>query len=362
MKHKAKRVLVAMSGGVDSSVAAFLLKKKGYEVVGVTMCFGLKDSSRKRPNCCSISSIEDARRVAEQLGIRHYALSFGRILEEQVIREFVKEYLSGRTPNPCIRCNQFLKFDRLLAKAKELSCDYLATGHYAKIACGHNGKILLQRATDRKKDQSYFLFRLPRAAGKFILFPLGGYTKDRVRAIARQQKLRVADKPGSQDVCFIPDGDYKEFLKQRCGKKIMQPGPIKNTEGSVLGKHNGVMFYTIGQRQGLGIAHAHPLYVKQILPETNTIIVGGKQEIYARTFEAGALYMLHASSLLKKLEVNVKIRYNHPQARARITALGGGRIRVEFSRPQWAITPGQSAVFYKNNIVVGGATIEKVVE
>lgn len=355
-----KRVLVAMSGGVDSSVAAFLLKKQGYDAVGVTMCFGLADSTRKRPNCCSVSSIEDARRVAEQLGIRHYTLSFGRILEEKVIREFVREYLGGRTPNPCIRCNQFLKFDRLLAKARELECDYLATGHYAKIACGRRGEVFLRRAKDTSKDQSYFLFRLPRQAAKSVLFPLGNYTKDEVRSIARAHNLRTADKPGSQDICFIPDGDYKEFLRQRCGTKIMQPGPIKDTQGKVLGEHKGVMFYTIGQRQGLGIAHKHPLYVKQILPKTNTIIAAEKHGIYAKTFEARALYWLAGGSLPKKLEARVKIRYNHPEARAVIVPVPGAKVRVAFHSLQWAITPGQSAVFYRRGVVLGGATIETV--
>ena len=348
-----------MSGGVDSSVAALLLKQKGFDVIGVTMCFGLPDSSRRRPNCCSISSIEDARRVAGQLGIPHYSLPFGKHLEEKVIKEFLEEYLSGRTPNPCVRCNQYLKFDLLLKKAKELGCDYLATGHYAQIGRAAAGGFTLRQATDTKKDQSYFLYRLPPQAMKYILFPLGKLTKDEVRQIARKAKLRVADKPGSQDICFIPDGDYKAFLKQRCGENIAVPGPVKDASGAVLGQHNGVMFYTIGQRQGLGIAHQHALYVKQLLPKTNTIIVGSKEEIFSASCEAKELHLLAMKTLPKILEVRAKIRYNHPHALARVFALKKGRIRVEFNHPQWAITPGQSIVLYKGATVIGGAIIDR---
>jgi tRNA-specific 2-thiouridylase len=366
-----KRVLVAMSGGVDSSVAALLLKQKGYEVIGVTMCFGLEDSKNKRPSCCGISGIEDAKRVAEQIGISHYVFSFGKLLKEKVIDEFVREYLSGRTPNPCIRCNQYLKFDALIKKAKELNCDYLATGHYARIVrsatkiggsaknfAKKSGQFFLKRARDTKKDQSYFLFRIPKDRLNLILFPLGGFTKEEVRKIARENSLRVADKPGSQEVCFITDGNYKNFIRDRIHKNDLRAGPIKDIKGNVLGQHSGIAYYTVGQRQGIGIAYKHALYVVKIDKNKNTIVVGNKEDVYRNKLKAGELHLLALKTLPKRLEVKAKIRYNHPKAKAVIRPLGRNKIVVEFKKPQWAVTPGQSVVFYKNNIVIGGATIK----
>jgi tRNA-specific 2-thiouridylase len=373
-----KRVLVAMSGGVDSSVAAFLLKQKGYEVIGVTMCFGLPDAKGKRPSCCSVSGIEDARRVAEQLDINHYVFSFGLQLKEKVISDFLKEYLRGRTPNPCIRCNQYLKFDELIKRAREMNCDYLATGHYARIVQNKNkqrrssqirkiqmiadkktnGQFFLKVAKDAKKDQSYFLYRLPKDKMDFVLFPLANYTKDEVRKIARENKLRVADKPGSQDVCFIPDRDYEQFFKQRVDEKSIKPGPIKDLKGNILGKHKGIVFYTVGQRKGLGIAYRCPLYVVSINSKTNTLIVGEKEDVYKSKLIATDLYLLFLKSLPKRLEVKAKIRYNHPKAKAIIRPLKNNKVSVEFLKPQWAITPGQAIVFYENEVVIGGATIE----
>lgn len=357
-----KRVMVAMSGGVDSSVAALLLKKKGYEVIGVTMCFGLKDAKGSRPSCCSESGVQDARRVAEQLGIMHYVLSFGKQLKERVIEDFVKEYQNARTPNPCIRCNQHLKFDILVRRAKELNCECLATGHYAKITRDRQGRKFLKRAKDKLKDQSYFLFRMPRDIMDFVLFPLGNYTKQEVRKIARQNKLRVADKPGSQDVCFVPKQDYKDFFVQRLGEDSLRPGVVKDTQGNILGKHKGIVFYTIGQRQGLGIAHRHPLYITKIDRKANALIVGERREAYSSRLQADELHLLARKSLPKRLEVKAKIRYNHPEAKAVVRPLARSKISVEFKAPQWAVTPGQSVVFYSNNTVIGGATIEKVTD
>ena len=360
LQKSKKRVLVAMSGGVDSSVAAFLLKKKGHEVIGVTMCFGLADAKGRRPSCCSESGIQDARRVAEQLDIPHYTLSFTKQLKENVIQDFIQEYQKGRTPNPCIRCNQHLKFDHLVKKAKELNCDYLATGHYARITYDRKGVACLKRAKDKQKDQSYFLFRLPKRVIDFVLFPLGNYTKQQVRKIAKENKLRVADKPGSQDVCFIPSGNYNEFFIKMVGKDKITPGLVLDLKGNLLGKHRGIVFYTIGQRQGLGIAHKHALYVIKVDSKSNVLVVGEKKEAFGLKFEAMDLHLLSLKSLPKRLEVRAKIRYHHPKAKAIVRVLPKGRVSVEFARPQWAITPGQSVVFYKNDILIGGATIDKI--
>ncbi|MDD5006274.1 MAG: tRNA 2-thiouridine(34) synthase MnmA [Candidatus Omnitrophica bacterium] len=358
-KKTNKRVLVAMSGGVDSSVAAFLLKKQGYDVIGVTMCFGLEDSKTKRPSCCSISGIEDAKRVAEQLEIPHYTLSFGKLLKEKVIDEFVKEYLSGRTPNPCVRCNQYLKFGALMKKAKELNCDYLATGHYAKMAKDRSGRFFLKAAKDAKKDQTYFLFRMPKDKMGGILFPLGNLTKAEVRKIARENKLRVADKPGSQEICFVPNNDYRDFIRQRLDGKTLKPGPIIDTQGNIIGKHKGICFYTIGQREGLGIALGYRAYVIKIDARKNTIIVGREDELYSGGLIAADLSFIGMDFPKKSMSAQVKIRYNHKSASCRIIPLNKNQLKVEFLKPQRAVAPGQSAVFYDKGIVLGGGIIQK---
>jgi len=364
-----ERVVVAMSGGVDSSVAAALLKKQGYEVIGITMCFNLMDSPDKRPTCCGMEAIEDARRVAHKLGIRHYVVDMQVVLEKYVIRNFCAEYLKGRTPNPCVRCNQYIKFDALLKKALALGATYLATGHYARIykvpstlPNRQAGKYQvpsyqLKKAKDVTKDQSYFLYRLSQKQLKQIIFPLGNYTKARVRQLAKEFRLHIAEKSGSQEICFLSGINYREFLKSR-GTKI-KPGFIVDKEGNVLGKHQGTAFYTIGQREGIGIARGFPLYVQRIEPQTNRIFVGPKGQVYKSAFLVKNVNFIQ-KQIKKKIALKVKIRYNHKEMPAEIRPLAT-KLRVCFRKPQFAITPGQSAVFYDKDNVLGGGIIDKVV-
>jgi len=350
-----KRVVVAMSGGVDSSVAAALLKSKGFEVIGITMCFNLADSLKKRPICCGLQGIEDARRVAHKLNIRHYVLNLQKALEERVIKDFCKEYMRGRTPNPCVRCNQYIKFDLLLKKALSLGAEFLATGHYARIVCSK--KYLLKKARDRKKDQSYFLYRLGQRQLRHTLFPLGSYTKSQVRRLAREFDLPVFDKLASQEICFLPDMDYRGFLKRRIARGI-KSGPIMDREGNLLGEHKGVAFYTIGQRQGLRIAKGYPLYIIAIDAKRNQITVGSKLDAYKSEFLVKEMHFV-SKPIKKKVAVRVRIRYNHKEAYAQISPIKA-KLKVKFKKAQFAITPGQSAVFYEKDRVLGGAIIDEV--
>jgi tRNA-specific 2-thiouridylase len=351
-----KKIMIAMSGGVDSSVAALLLKDAGYDVVGVTMCLSVSEAGRKRPSCCGIEGIEDARKVAQQIGIPHYVLNFGKELEEVVVLDFVVEYISGRTPNPCVRCNQFLKFGGLLKKARGLGMDLLATGHFARIE-KKGDAFLLKKGVDPKKDQSYFLCQVASKDLSRIIFPLGAMTKEEARDIARRRGLFVADKLASQEVCFIPDNDYRSFLKARLNRACFKAGDIVDTAGKVLGQHNGVFNYTIGQREGLGISAAHPLYVIALDEPRNRVIVGKKEGVFAGSLLAVAPNIL-AKKMLKKINVlSAKIRYNHPESPAKATFLSKDKLRVDFKTPQAAITPGQFVVLYKGDTVVAGAKI-----
>ena len=361
-----KRVVVAMSGGVDSSVAAGLLKDQGYEVIGLTMCFSAVggpafdgnplETETKKPGCCGLTAIEDARRVAQKLGIRHYVLNLNKDFSRRVINNFYREYLSGRTPNPCVRCNQFIKFGILFKKAVNLGAQFLATGHYARIVKSKEG-YLLKKAKDIKKDQSYFLYRLNRGQLKQVIFPLGDYNKPEVRVMASEFKLNVAEKRDSQEICFLPDGGYRDLIKAN-GLNCVKPGYLVDENGGIIGKHRGLPFYTIGQRQGLGIAKGYPLYVTKINAKNNQITAGNRQDACKNEFLVKDVRFL-TEPFKKKIEINVKIRYNHKESPAVVYPVKG-KLKVCFKQPQFAITPGQSAVFYEGDTILGGGIIEKV--
>jgi tRNA-specific 2-thiouridylase len=364
-----------MSGGVDSSVAAAILKQQGYEVIGITMCFGTAvgdSSTSKRPACCGPEAIRDAANVAKLLGIKHYVLNFSKDLEKFVVENFLKEYISGRTPNPCVLCNKLIKFGSLLRKAKELGAQFLATGHYAdkgfdkKLGC-----YLLKKAKDRLKDQSYFLYAIDKRILPFVLFPLASLDKLEVRSLAKKYNLPVHAKLGSQEICFIPNADYRGFLKDRLAKlgKIIKPGPILDIDGNYLGTHKGIAYYTIGQRQGLGIAYKEPLYVLDINAQHNSITLGTKDETYFSGLEARNLNFLYPIKKAK-LDLAVKIRYNQQEVKSKIylskipskTNFSDITAKVIFSQPKSSVACGQAVVFYDKDIVVGGGTISKGVK
>ncbi|KJJ85931.1 tRNA-specific 2-thiouridylase MnmA [Candidatus Omnitrophus magneticus] len=350
-----KKVLVAMSGGVDSSIAAYLLLKDGYDVVGVTMCLGVKSDNIYESKCCGMSAIEDAKKVARHLNIPHYVLDFSREMEEFVIRNFVSRYSIAMTPNPCVECNKHLKFKKLMDYARQMGFFYLATGHYAAIS-EENNNFFLKRPKDAKKDQTYFLYCVKKEYLKNILFPLADYTKNEVREIAEKNNIPVAFKAESQDVCFIPDGtSYKDFVIARTGAAI--EGDIVDLNGKILGRHKGIINYTLGQRTGLGISAGTPIYVVKIDHETNVVIVGGKESLYSKELVAGSLNFLVDNF---PMEVFAKIRYGSKSARASVfIEEDNARARVVFDEPQLSITPGQSIVFYDGDKVVGGGIIEK---
>jgi tRNA-specific 2-thiouridylase len=350
-----------MSGGVDSSTAATLLKEEGYEVIGATMCIGTTDRARGGPaRCCGVADIEDARRVALQLDIPFYVFHLKEEFEKAVIEYFCEAYANGKTPNPCILCNEKVKFGSFLKKALDLKADFIATGHYARLEFDQSiGRYLLKRGVDQKKDQSYVLFSLVQDQFRHTLFPLGQFRKEEVRKKALQCGLRVHDKPESQEVCFIQESSYHSFLSERI-EKSFEPGPFVDKKGNILGKHKGIPFYTVGQRKGLRLAKGKPFYVIGIDRGRNTIIIGGEEEVYGDTFLVDSVNWIVEQKRVPLHHTQVKIRYNHPGSAARISPKGESDWEVKFKSPQKAITPGQAAVFYDGDTVLGGGWIKEV--
>src|SRR5579875_1558258 len=355
----AARVVLAMSGGVDSSVAAYFLRRQGYEVIGLFMRTGIHSDAEGRADhkkgCCSAVDAGDARRVADRLDIPFYALDFAREFH-RIIDYFADEYLSGRTPNPCVMCNNWLKFGQLWSYGQQLQADFIATGHYARVVPTGAG-VELHRAVDPDKDQSYVLFGLRREVLPHLLFPIGEYRKEEVRALARDAGLSVADKPDSVEICFVPDGDHASLVRRRRPERTTA-GRIIDTSGKVLAEHDGIERFTVGQRKGLGFAAGQPRYVLKILPDTHDVVVGSREKLLAWGLEASGVNWLLDAPPQRELKCQAKIRYRHSAAPACVTALPDGRAKVEFDTPQSAVTPGQAVVFYDGSRVLGGGWIE----
>jgi len=357
MTAKKTRVLLGMSGGVDSSVTGYLLREQGFDVVGVTMKVWPQDCiSRAEDKCCGPQAVADARAVAHSLGIPHYVVDEADLFERTVIDYFTSEYQAGRTPNPCVICNEKLKFGNLWGKAEALGCDYIATGHYAIIE-HHEERAVLRKGVDPRKDQSYFLFSLRQPQLQRALTPLGTMRKPQIREIAHSLGLKVADKVDSQEICFVPGNDYKAFLRSHLGEKEFHRGEIYDVDGNFVGEHDGLELFTIGQRKGLPGGSPRPRYVVDLDAETNRVIVGDENHLVRDEFEIERTNWIVRDLPRDDAELTVKIRYSHPGTRATVTPLENGRARIRLLEPQRAVTPGQAAVIYDGDVVIGGGWI-----
>ncbi len=356
------KIVVGLSGGVDSSVAAYLLKEAGHEVIGVTMQIWQDETNEiqeENGGCCGLSAVEDARRVAQMLKIPYYVMNFRQEFKEFVIDYFAAEYMAGRTPNPCIACNRYVKWEALYHRARAIGADGIATGHYSRIVALPNGRYTLKKSVTDAKDQTYALYNLTQEQLKHTIMPVGDYSKEEIRAIAEKIGLLVANKPDSMEICFVPDDNYAGFIEDYTGRTFPE-GNFVNMAGEVLGRHQGIIHYTVGQRKGLGIALGQRMFVKEIRPETNEVVLASNEELFSKVLYADRLNFMSVETITEPMEVTAKIRYNHKGAKAVIEQVGEDKLKVTFDEPQRAITPGQAVVLYDGELVVGGGTILEV--
>ena len=355
-----KKVVVGMSGGVDSSVAAWLLKKQGYDVIGVTMQIWqdeLPEQQEENGGCCGLSAVDDARRVAERLQIPYYVMNFKKEFKDNVMDYFVQEYIDGRTPNPCIACNRFVKWESLLKRSLDIGAEYIATGHYARVEQLPNGRYALRKSATAAKDQTYALYNLTQHQLSHTLMPVGEYTKDEIREMAAEIGLVVANKPDSQEICFIPDHDYAKFIEENTDCRL-EEGNFVDKYGNVLGRHKGITHYTVGQRKGLNLSMGHPVFVTAIRPETNEVVIGENEDVFSNIVRCNKLNWMAIEGLAGgEMRVTAKIRYSHKGAPCVIRETGEDTVECVFDEPQRAATPGQAVVFYDGDYVVGGGTI-----